>query len=196
MGQAMELTQYEDAADQMQPPTAMREWSEEQAREAAKQAFHNAPRAIADASVLAHARREARHALTGRRLAGIRRRHPDLAAVIDSDFDWFRQFVVGFDRWSVREQVSYWYMITGVPEAGPSIGSTRGTSATWPGVRDAAFVLLDWYSATRGKEAPSGWLATSLVAIEPALTRLNANGVARERKVAREMIVAWRVRRA
>lgn len=175
-------------------PKPLARWTEEEAMIAAAAALADAPQAVRSSSTLAEARRQGRHAKTERRLAGIRARRPDLADIIEEDFAWLSMTVDGFARWPVREKIAHWYLVSGVAERGPSIKSTRGTSATWLGVREAAFVLLDWHRAARGRTPSLAWLAEALSRLEPGLARPTPNGVDRARKLARDLISDWRVR--
>lgn len=181
------LGEYERAAAELPAAVPIAHWTPEDARAAARAAFAQAPDEAARAGLLSEARRQARHARTPRRLAGIRERRPELAEVIEDGLSWLAFHTAGFARRPFAEQIAHWYDVTGVPEAGGSVQSTRGTSATWPGVRQAALVLLAWRDATGG--APTiGWLAGELRAIQPTLD------LERSRRLARHLIAEWRDR--
>lgn len=184
---------YEQAFASLPPVRAMQEWSEGEAMVIARQAFLDAPSAQAEATRLASARREVRGAATRRRLAGIRTRHPGLAELIDADFQWLNQAVSGFARWPFREQILHWLAVTAVGERG-ALTSTRGTAATWRGVREAAFCLIDWHRAVVGQPPKVAWLARALCLIQPALCQNDARGVARASKVARYMLAERKAR--
>lgn len=177
------------------PPLPMAEWSEDGAMAAARVAFTDAVAVRSDAHKLAEAREALRNARTAQRLAGIRKRRPDLADIIEGDFDWLNEVVVGFANWKFQDKVRHWIMVSAVPEAGAGMASTRGTAPTWPGVRPAAFVLLDWHRAAQGEDAPAPWLAERLRVIEPSLsdpTRgIARGGIARDHKMAERAIEAW-----
>lgn len=182
------IGEYERAVADLPHPVPMAQWTSEQARAAARAAFDDAPSGTERERLLAEARREGRAAKTPKRLAGIRQRRPDLADIIEDDLAWLARHTSGFARWPFAEQIAYWYGVSGVPDGGGSVKSTRGTSATWPGLREAAFVLLAWRHATIALAPSIGWLAVELRAVQPGLD------LPRGRKLARQFLAEWRDR--
>ena len=173
---------YDRAAAELPAAVARAPWTVAHARKAARAAFAPAPDDATRAGLLSEARRQARHAKTPRRLAGIRQRRPELAELIEDDLAWLAFHTAGFARRPFADRIAYWYEVTGVPDAGGSVTSTRGTSATWPGLRQAAFILLAWRTAT-GAAPTIGWLAGELRDVQSNLD------LQRSRKIARQFIV-------
>lgn len=182
------IGEYERAVADLQPPVPMAQWTHEQARAAARAAFDEAPSGAERERLLAEARREGRAAKTPRRLEGIRQRRPDLAAIIEEDLAWLARHTAGFAGRPFADQIAHWYEVTGIPESGGSVKSTRGTAATWPGLREAAFILLAWRDATIARAPSIGWLAVELRAVQPELD------LPRGRKLARQFLAEWRDR--
>lgn len=182
------IGEYERAVADLPAPVPMTQWTNEQARAAARAAFDDAPSGAERERLLAEARREGRAAKTPRRLKGIRQRRPDLAAIIEEDLAWLARHTAGFARRPFADQIAHWYEVSGVPERGGSVKSTRGTAATWPGLRDAASVLLAWRAAVSARAPSIGWLAGELLEIQPGLDP------SRGRKLARQFLEDWRDR--
>lgn len=164
-------------------------WSIEEAETIARQAFASAPGDHQRARLVSEARNAIRAAKTPRRLEGIRKRRPDLAEIIDEAFDWLAYHTVDWDRLPFDVKVEGWVDMSAMPDKSEGMASTRGTDATWPGVREAAFVLINWHSATEGKPPSIGWLSKKLSEIEPGLNeRPEKSGADRAKKLARQML--------
>lgn len=149
----------------------------DEAREAARRAFLEARQNETEQRRLSDVRRAARHAQTPARLDGIRAADPELAALIEADFDWLAQSTRGFADWPFPQKIAYWYWLFTIdhdlmPEPfnefltrrerglkrepndwgkDPSLKSRRGHTSLWQGLRAAAFVLLDWHHTRHGK---------------------------------------------
>ena len=122
-------------------------------------------------------------------MENIRKRRPDIAEAIDEAFAWLAYHTVDWDRLPFDVKVRDWIQISAMPNKGEGIASTRGTGATWPGVREAAFVFIDWHEAVEGKSPSIGWLSKKLSEIEPGLIeRPEMNGADRAKKLARQML--------
>lgn len=164
-------------------------WSIEEAETIARQAFASAPGDHQCARLVSEARNAVRAAKTPRRLEGIRKRRPDIAEVIDKELEWLAHHTVDWDRLPFDVKVKDWVDMSAMPKKGEGIASTRGTDATWPGVREAAFVLIDWHDAVEGKPPSIGWLSKKLAEIEPGLNeRPEKSGADRAKKLARQML--------
>ena len=187
--------EYEEELARLPPRRPMADWDVGDARAAARAAFLNTPAEMSAASAMAEAHQQFRHAVSPRRLAGIRRTRPDLADMIEDDLAWLRGVVANFDLLPFRDKVRHWRMVTTVPEAGGDVPSTRGTSPTWPGLREATFVLLDWHNAVCGDPPSRVWLAEELASLEPGLLTPSASGVRRELKLAAYLLAEWKAAR-
>lgn len=163
-------------------------WSIEEAEMIARQRFEAAPSDHKHRRLISEARDAIRAAKTPRRLEGIRKRRPDLAEIIDEAFDWLAYHTVDWDRLPFDVKVRDWIEISAMSEQSEGIASTRGTDATWPGVREAAFVLIDWHDAVEGKPPSIGWLSKKLSEIEPGLDAPTKSGANRAKKLARQML--------
>jgi hypothetical protein len=207
------LREYEEAVASLPPARPIAEWSLEEARAAARDGFELGRAMIERDAELSEARVEARAAVTERRLAGIRKRRPELAARIESDLEWLAHHHAGFAGRPFREKIAYWYWLftldsaddegfldfqiareRGLPRVRPERtgASRRGTSATWPGLREAAFTLLRWRAAVGGPRVTVRWLADELRLIDPNLTRPDPRGGEPDMRQARRLLREWR----
>ncbi|MBI1191412.1 MAG: hypothetical protein GC200_12125 [Tepidisphaera sp.] len=230
------IAEYEQALAAHVPPAPMDQWSEEDVRAHADAAFLEAPAALRREMLLNEARRQARAAKTPRRLEGIRRKSPELADLIEEDLEHIRRTTLGVDAWPLELQIKHWYWLYTRDDDGegfmdflirrerggppkkvqprrkgqPKTG--RGLKPDHPGLRAAAFVMMDWrketgrpvtatlYSTSSNDHgdnphAPSeavAWLAEELAALDRRLGQASRGDVAGYERLAFREIAAWR----
>ncbi len=216
------LREYEEAVASLPTATPIAELTEAEARAAARRAWNDEVEARADRDLLLRAVKKVRRALAdkercGEPIIGLPALTPEEAAAARDALLWHRRaFGLAVDvplHSLLREWVDMFDVTRGLRGAG---------RPEWrPGLFAAAFVLCDWFAATRGRppramlyrkdaEAdvddwsarddgvaydPSAdvvWLAAELVQLDPTLADVDDEGRPLDQHQADNFIGLWR----